>query len=285
MSMLELVKEAKIHSLLPANSKKRRLEASGVLTHDGHVIIIFDNLTQIARIEASLAPSAANSMLGDDRGRSGHEDIAYNARQERFYVLIEAVQVSEDIYQAELVEYDLDFVPRERRRLPTEFETDNKGFEGLSCIHRDGRDYLLALCEGNSCKGGEVGRRPGNGRIQIFQKAAPGWEHVDELRLPESVQFTDYSSLDIKDGRVAVLSQTSAMVWLGALDPVAWRFADEGVMYHLPRGAPGKTPYCTPEGITWIAPDRLAVVSDRRKKGSSKRCQTTDESLHVFRVV
>ncbi len=285
MSMLELVMETKIHSLLPATSKKRRLEASGVLTHDGHAIIIFDNLTQIARIEASFTPGVASSWLGDDCGRSGHEDITYNARQERFYVLIEAVQVNEDIYQAEIVEYDLDFVPRERRRLPTEFETDNKGFEGLSCIHRDGRDYLLALCEGNFCKGGEVGRRPGNGRIQIFQKAAPGWEHVDELKLPESVQFIDYSSLDIEEDRVAVLSQASAAVWIGTLDPGEWRFTGAGAVYHLPRGASGKSPYCTPEGIAWIGPDRLAVVSDRRKNGAPKRCRTTDESLHVFRVV
>ena len=43
------------------------------------------------------------------------------------------------------------------------FEKRNTGFEGLSAVRRKGRDYLLALCEGNRCRAGRRERNPAAG--------------------------------------------------------------------------------------------------------------------------
>jgi len=284
MRTLELIRESKLHALLPGQSKASHLEASGVVAQDSHFIIIFDNLGQVARIAASCLPSDGNAWLGERDGATGHEDLTYSARHQRFYGLIEAVRVTADTYHAEVVEYDHRFVPLERHRLPFAFASDNKGFEGLAVIHRADHDYVLALCEGNRCQGGRAGKQAGHGRIQLFQRVPQGWQHVHTIKLPKAVRFTDYASLDIRDGQVAVLSQQSAQVWLGTLDLTAWAFVDAGRVWPLPRDAQGETTYCHAEGVSWLAPDQLVVVSDKRKTGAPKRCTATDQSVHLFRI-
>src|SRR5215208_4827841 len=64
MQTLELIREIKLHALLPECSANRRLEASGVVAQDSHFIIIFDNLGQVARVAASCLPSDGNGWLG-----------------------------------------------------------------------------------------------------------------------------------------------------------------------------------------------------------------------------
>jgi hypothetical protein len=284
MQTLELIRETKLHALLPESRADSRLEASGVIAQDGHFIIIFDNLGQVARIATSCFPSDGNRWLGEQVAADGHEDITYSARHQRFYGLIEAVRVTADTYHSEVVEYDHSFVPLERHLLPFAFASDNKGFEGLAVIHRADHDYVLALCEGNWCQGGRAGKQEGHGRIQIFQRVTQGWEHVHTIKLPKAVRFTDYSSLDIRDGRVAVLSQQSSQLWLGTLDLNNWEFVDAGRVWHLPRGAQGETTYCHAEGVSWMASDQLVVVSDKRKRGEPKRCTAKDQSVHLFRI-
>jgi hypothetical protein len=168
--------------------------------------------------------------------------------------------------------------------LPTDFTSDSKGFEGLTHVERNGQGYLLALCEGNRCKGGRAGRKPGGGRIHVFQRHADGWVHVAELRLPRTTAFADYASFDIQDGRVALLSQESSAVWVGTLDAADWTFVDAGVVHQLPRGVGGRVEYCNAEGVAWLAPNQIAVVSDKRKNDQPKRCLKKDQSLHVFQI-
>jgi len=284
MQTLELIRESKLHALIPECSANRRLEASGVVAQDSHFIIIFDNLGQVARVAASCLPSDGNGWLGERDAVAGLEDLTYCARHQRFYGLIEAVRVTADTYHAELVEYDHQFVPLERHRLPFAFASDNKGFEGLTVIHRAGHDYVLALCEGNRCQGGLAGKQKGHGRIQVFQRVTQGWQHVHTIKLPKVVRFTDYASLDIRDGQVAVLSQQSSQVWLGTLDPANWEFVDAGMVWDLPRDAKGETTYCHAEGISWMAFDQFVVVSDKRKRGTPKRCTAKDQSVHMFQM-
>jgi hypothetical protein len=284
MQSLELIRESKLHALLPGEHKTGKLEASGVVAQAGHFLIVFDNLGQVARITASCLPSHGNTWLGKGDGATGHEDLAYSARNQRFYGLIEAVRDTAETYHAEVVEYDDRFVPLARRRLPFAFASDNKGFEGLAVIHRPDHDYLLALCEGNRCQGGRAGKEAGHGRIQLFQRVPHGWEHMHTIKLPKAVRFTDYASLDIRDGQVAVLSQQSAQVWLGILDLNTWEFVDAGRAWHLPPDARGETTYCHAEGVSWLAPDQFVVVSDKRKKGAPKRCTATDQSVHLFGI-
>lgn len=284
MSMLELVRETKLHTLLPWSDPDDPLEASGVIVQDGRFIIIFDNLAQAASITTSCTFTDENRWLGERDGAIGQEDITYNAVRHCFYGLIEAVHDKADVHYAEVVEYDHHLMPLARKRLPFAFTSDNKGFEGLAIVHRGDDEYLLALCEGNRCKGGEEGKRKGHGRIQIFQRIAQEWEHVDTIKLPTTVRFTDYASLDISGNRVAILSQQSARLWIGVLDPVTWTFIDDGAIWRLPRGAQGKPLYCHAEGVTWLTPDHIAVVSDKAKKGDPERCLAQDQSVHVFRL-
>jgi hypothetical protein len=282
MNRVELVQEAKIHRLLPDCDEDRRLEASGVTVRGEELIVIFDNESRLARIDRSLAFSAQNGWLGREDDSTGVEDVAYDARRERFYLLIEALPAGGETYQAAIVEYDVNLKRLECNRLPYDFASDNKGFEGLVWLERDGDEFVLALCEGNRCKGGREGREPGNGWIQVFRRVARGWEYVDRLTIPATAQFADYASIAVRDGCVAVLSQESSLLWLGTLADAGWAFVDEGAIFALPRDAEGEVIHCNAEGVAWLASGRVAVVSDRRKKDGPKRCAKKDQSITIF---
>src|SRR5579872_4890931 len=210
MRQLELVREAKILDILEG-SPNPRLEASGVLAKDGLFYVIFDNLPHIARIGPALARAAGdNHMIVQDKGhRRGFEDIAYDPRSGRFYVLIESLRRGRAKFMAAVQEYDADFRYIGSSWLNFPLDRPNKGLEGLTCVHRDGQTYLLGLCEGNRCKGGAEGRIPGGGRIQVFRRGPRDWDRVDKIRLPETVLFEDYSGITVTDDRIAVVSQVS----------------------------------------------------------------------------
>lgn len=282
---LELLEEAKIFEVL-GDATDLRLEASGVLAKDGFFYVIFDNLAHIGCIGGGLSRAAKeNHLIRQDRGRSaGYEDIAYDRFSNRFYLLIEALPHSRG-FMAQVDEYDerLRYVSSAWLDFP--LDRPNKGLEGLDCIHRAEQTYLLGLCEGNRCKGGAAGRRPGGGRIQIFSKGHQRWDHVGTIRLPEALWFEDYSSLTVAGDRVAVVSQASSALWVGRFSPSSWEVADEGSIYRFPWDDRGKAVYCNIEGVTWVAPDRVVVVSDRAKAGAQgKRCRAKDQSIHVFTI-
>src|SRR4029079_14119108 len=91
------------------------------------------------------------------------------------------------------------------------FESGNKGCEAITYARRGDKDYLLALCEGNYCRGGGKGRTPGGGRIQVFEKSKKAWRHCYGIRLPACLPFVDYSGMSIDDSRVAIVSQETSM--------------------------------------------------------------------------
>jgi uncharacterized protein YjiK len=283
MQTVQVLWESKVGALLP-EAVSHRLEASGVLFHEDHFVLIFDNMDHVARIAASLTPGQASHLVLEKTPPSGHEDIAYNPQDDRFYVLIEAIPVDSGGFCSAVAEYDRDFVLQTHYPLPFGFAGDNKGFEGLAYVRHDDQDYLLALCEGNRCRGGAAGRKHGKGRIQRFRRDSEGWTHQGSIKLPPTARFTDYSSLAIRDDRVAVLSQESAQIWLGTLDLTTWRFVDNGSVWELPRDERGRTRYCNAEGVAWIAPDLLVIVSDKRKSVDSRRCVHKDQSIHIVRL-
>ena len=110
MQQLELVREAKIFDILEG-SLDPRLEASGVLAKDGLFYVIFDNLPHIACIGPELSRAAAdNHVIMQEKGhRRGFEDIAYDPRTGRFYVLIESLPRGRAKFMAAVQEYDADF--------------------------------------------------------------------------------------------------------------------------------------------------------------------------------
>jgi hypothetical protein len=282
---LELREEAKIFEVL-GDATDLRLEASGVLAKDGVFYVIFDNLAHIGRIDGDLSRAAKeNHLIRQDQGRGvGYEDIAYDRFSNHFYLMIEALPHSRG-FMAQVEEYDEHFRYVSSAWLDFPLDRPNKGLEGLTCIHRAEQTYLLGLCEGNRCKGGAAGRRPGGGRIQIFSKGQQCWDHMGTIRLPEALWFEDYSSLTVAGDHVAVVSQASSALWVGRFSPSSWEVAGEGSIYRFPGDKRGETVYCNVEGVSWVAPDQVVVVSDRAKAGAqSKRCRAKDQSIHVFTI-
>jgi hypothetical protein len=281
---LELVREAKVSDILdgtPDSKPEARLEASGVLAKDGLFYVIFDNLPHIACIDPDLSRA---SMIMQQRGHSdGFEDIAYDPWSGRFYVLIESLRRGRRGFMAAVQEYDADFRYAGRAWLGFPFDQPNKGLEGLACVHRDGQSYLLGLCEGNKCRGGKEGRVPGGGRIQVFRRGRRQWDRVATIRLPETVLFEDYSGVAVAGDRIAVVSQASSALWLGRLAPDAWRVTGAGTSYAFPVGVGGVV-YGTVEGVSWVAPDQVVVVSDKAKPEQDHRCRAKDQSIHIFRI-
>jgi hypothetical protein len=283
---LELVREHKIYELLSGGSADDRLEASGVCVRDGCFYVIFDNSPHIARLDGSLAVGSPVNTLLRQRGESaGFEDVTYHERARRFLIIIESLIHRTGVYKPNIEEYDDDFRYLENNWVDFALEGENKGMEGLAYVHRDGQDYVLGLCEGNKCKGGKQGRKPGGGRIQIFQKGSDQWDHKGTIKLPKAVRFVDYASLDVDGNRIAVVSQITSALWIGAFREDGWGFCDDGVMYPFPRNEAGETIYCTIEGVSWITPRQIVVVSDKSKPGKqSELCRGKDQSIHIFDI-
>jgi hypothetical protein len=150
-------------------------------------------------------------------------------------------------------------------------------------VRRGEQTYLLGLCEGNRCRGGAEGRVPGGGRVHVFRRGHRQWERVGKIRLPETVRFEDYSGLAVAGERIAVISQKSSALWVGKLAPADWQVRGPGTCYVLPRGADGGIMYGTAEGVSWVAPDLLVMVSDKAKPGEPL-CRDKDQSIHIFRI-
>jgi hypothetical protein len=280
---LRLRREARMGDLLPADAPDR-LEASGVLAADGRFYVVCDNLPAVAMIDRDLDRVDGNSLIRTPHGGQGYEDIARDPVTGHLYLLIEAMRRG-DTYMARVEEYD------ERWRLVADgwleapLPSSNKGIEGLECVWRDGTTYLLGVCEGNRNRDGRAGRRPGGGRLLVFRRGARNWQHDATVELPESLEFADYSGMSIAGERIAVISQESSALWSGALAHRAWAVTGPGRTYLFPRDANGNITYCTPEGVCWLGPDEVVVVSDRAKERSqARRCQDKDQSLHIFAI-
>lgn len=283
---LELVSERKIHDLLPSDHGTNRWEASDVLAWDGYYFVVFDDRSEIGRFSDNLQRNDTNGLFGIAHPSFGYEGITFNAVKQRFYLLVEARKQPSGYYQAMIVEYDHDFKYIKERPVDFTFESDNKGFEAAVHVRRDEKDYLLALCEGNKCKCGEKGRKPGGGRVQVFEKKRKRWRHSDTIALPKSVAFADYSGMSTDNGRVAIVSQVNSMLWVGQFDEAGWAWRDAGRLYAFPRSDDGTLRYGNIEGVSWITPTRIVTVSDRRKKKNQpdKGLSEKDQSLHIFDI-
>ena len=180
MEQLLLLQETKISEML-GGQVDPRLEASGVLAKDSVFYVIFDKLADIACLDRRLSPeSSENRLIRQKHGRHrGFEDIAYDPWSQRYYILIESVPGRSGLFMAKVQEYDQNLHYQSDAWLDFTLQRPNKGLEGLTCIHRDGETLLLGLCEGNKCKAGAEGRKPGGGRIQVFRRGQKHWDRVN----------------------------------------------------------------------------------------------------------
>ena len=286
MTFLELVQEARIRDLLEGAGEKR-YEASGVYLKDGYLHVIFDDTPRLLRIRPDWLHAGEEPDLLDLRETgAGYEDITYQSSTDRWLCLIEAAETESGVYLPCIDEFDRSFAFMKRHWLPFPLEAGNKGFEGLSTLRCAGNEYLLGLCEGNDCKSGSAGARPGKGRIQVFKRESDTWEHRGTIRLPKSVRYEDYVSLDVRNGYLTVISQVSSAMWVGRLraHPAGLEdmFEDDGRSFLFPRDEKGRIMYCNLEGVTWLGNDRLVVVSDKREARSARTlCQERTIDPHL----
>lgn len=280
---LTVVKERKLTELIAPPKGSSVLEASGVFAKDGHFYVIFDNIRRVARIDRSLAPGPGlHRWFGTRREGEGYEDIAYSAQLKRFYLLIEAEKHHDGTFKSLIDECDEHGKVRGRRWVNVPFEMRNTGFEGLAAVRWKGKDYLLALCEGNRCRAGKRGRKGGGGRIHVLVRKAGLWESVARIKLPKSVDFEDYAAVALRGDRIAVVSQMTSRLWIGRLRRDSWTIAGRGRIYDLPRSKKGKIRYCTVEGLCWLSNTTFVAVSDLVKRYHSNRCHKRDQSIHIF---
>lgn len=284
LDKVRIIRDIKLALLLPPTEPRmRRMEASGVFARGRFFYVACDNMTAIGKVPRDLKSPGAWRPTG---GRGpGYEDVTFSRRTQRFYLLVESERRARGDFTSVVEECDVHLRYRERHALEYAFEHRNKGFEGLACVVRDGHEHLLAICEGNKCLGGRRGRKPGGGRIRVFRKIRSRWRRVGRIKLPKSLPFEDYAALAIRGDRIAVVSQASALLWVGRLRRRAWKVVDDGVTYDLPRNGSGQPKYCNVEGLSWLSATRLVAVSDRMKRGDQPgRCAATDESIHIFEL-
>ncbi len=282
---LKLVCESKLCDLVPCDPPTKRWEASGVLVKDRQYFVVFDDRTEIARVSDDLQPNSTNGLFGMAHAVCGYEGITYNAAKRRYYLLVESHEQKGGDYRALIVEYDDAFRFLKQRPVDFIFKSSNKGFEAVAHVRRDNMDYILALCEGNECQGGDKGRKPGGGRVQLFEKRKNHWSHSRTIALPDTLPFVDYSGMSINDGCVAIVSQENSMLWVGRFDEAGWTWHDAGRLYAFPRSDDGAVRYGNIEGVAWITRTRVVTVSDRRKKKHQpKGLSEKDQSIHIFDI-
>jgi hypothetical protein len=283
---VKLVAERKVRKLLP-KEEIGRAEASGVLAFDGRVLVIFDNTTRIGIIDRDLRRTRDNRVIRPKPERAveyaakGYEDIARDPETGRLYLLVESVQRDEELLPRVEV-LDADFNRHSQAFLDFPIEAENKGMEGLTLANRDGQPTLVALCEGNRCRGGDEGRRPGGGRLQLFRPGVETCDHLGTIELPAHLWFEDYSSIAARGDQIVVLSQQASALWVGSFRSGSWEIVDQGVCYDLPRDEEGRIQYGNAEGVSWLDDNQLVVVSDRANDDSEPRWQNKDRSVHIF---
>jgi hypothetical protein len=283
--VLTLVAERTLRELIPPPKDSNVLEASGVVAKGAYYFVVFDNIRRIARLHRSLEPgSKKHEWFGRTREGDGYEDIAYSRNTRRFYLLIEAEKHPDGTYKSLIDECDEDAGYKKRRWVDFAFEKRNTGMEGLSAVRVKGQDYLLALCEGNGCRGGRKGKKPGRGRIHVLRRVGRVWKSLTTIALPPGVKFADYSAVAVRGNKIAVISQQTSRLWIGTLRVPDWKIAGRGTTYDFPRTKKGKRKYCTLEGLCWLDARNFVLVSDLSKGDYSKRCRKHDQSIHVFRL-
>ena len=275
--------EKKISQLLERQSEKERHEASGVLFLNNEIFVVFDNSSTIAKINIDLDKA---KLLGENKKGVGYEGITYGKLNDRFHLIEESLD-HKGALNARVGSANKDFFIESKKWLKYSFQSDNKGFEGITIVTKNDETYVLALCEGNDCDAGEISKTPGAGRIKVFETKGKKWKYIASIRLPSSLHFMDYSGIDINNKRIlAITSQESSAVWTGELDIENWKIVDLGQVYTFPKDKNGNMIYCNIEGVSWIANDRLVVVSDEKpdNDGQREECQEKEQSIHIISI-
>nr|CRH06652.1 protein of unknown function [Candidatus Magnetococcus massalia] len=288
---LILIDEVKLAKLLPPLEGVKKLEASGVAAHGEQLYIVFDNIDQVGRIAHTLRPHPTNGWLELQSAHEGFEGIAVEA-DGRISVVVEQDRKK----QAHLLSWLAE--PRLHTDAPIHadgmrrFRVENKGYEGMAIHHHQGEESLFLLCEGNRCMD-DGGEPQGVIHRYIRNERQGPWRFGETLSLKGLADFKDYSGLAIDDqGRIAVVSQKDAKVWIGQL--LADGQIESRGIYTIDESRFGegagqgrrlcgnkrakKRVYKRIEGVSWLGRERLVMVSDKEKKS----CKS--QAVHLFRI-
>lgn len=285
-------KEMKFKNLFSEADAAHKFEGSGVFVKDQYFYVVFDNTTVIGKIHEDLTPAGSlHQLIGTWGEKSNYEGItSKEGEKSPFYAVVESVEYEKDSYRPELAEFDYQLNLLKKKPINFLLAKKNKGIEGITHIKRSGQDYLLALCEGNYCTSDKE-KTKGNGRIQVIKEKEDFWEKIAEIKIPPFVDFLDYSDIDIENNRVIIVSQSSSALWIGELLLDEWKFADNGKKYYFPhgnkKGEIGKGPetiYCNIEGVSWISPRQVVVVSDKAGSDQDKWCAYKEQMIHIFDI-
>lgn len=272
---IELIREEKLHRLLPQLDDKQRLEASGVLLIDSKTAaIVFDNLHRIALVDLSLESVPTNRfelMPGLDEGFEG---IAIDRASDRLFTVVESLIENDGIVRGFVMEGKLGARTTTWHRMPTVFESTSKGYEGILFEERNGVEHIHLLAEAPDAD-------DGRGRLHTFARNEDGsFRRAGEVVLPRSARFDDFAGVAWEGGHMTVVSQASRRLWTAPVEHLPnGEIADEGTVYEFPEKTYGNV-----EGVAWVGPQTLVVVSDRAKKNQDEDDREKDQSIHIFRI-
>jgi hypothetical protein len=303
MQRLQLINESKVTGCIPAVNNSGSFESSGVIVHNGHLIVNFDNLQDVAVIKNDLSNcgtgGTGNLTWGTgnltalphhpDSG-SGYEAIT-RLHDGTFILVQETAKLAKKDYRARAHHYsDLLAASKPVRmgvaNLSYKFKNSNKGVEGAATVYHkpSGNTFLFALCEGNDCKhGSDDGKVPGKGTVLVYWQRGIKWTYNDKIKLPPDLPFVDFSGMDARidpnglGWQVAVVSQTTSGLWIGNVMAEAdstkpsglnWGVYQSSAVYSFPRSSSDQLQYCNVEGVSFI-PQSIVSTS------------TTSNSSHV----
>ena len=285
---MTLVSEHKLADFISPPKGSGVLEASGVVAKGAHYYVIFDNIRRVARIHRGLKPgSKAHGWFGRARDGEGYEDITFSPRTRRFYLLIEAEKHPDGTYKALIDECDEAAQFKKRRWVDFPFEKRNTGFEGLAAVRVGGHDYLLALCEGNRCRAGRKGRKPGGGRIHVLQRKGTLWQPVARIKLPRSVKFMDYSATRAaRHAHCGRLANERALVDWDASSRATGRSRGPAgyTTFRSGKGKAASRSTARSKGCGGCRIGRSSWCSDLSKAHYPGICHKTDQSIFVFKT-
>jgi hypothetical protein len=272
--------ESKISDLLNKDYPKEKVEASGIYLVNDYYYIIFDNSALVAKIHASLKDKSKNSLLGSNLQKSNFEGITYDPVDKKF-LIVEELTMMRKGPKAMVHEFEEFKGFTGKWVVDLKMESSKNGMEGITYFQESGEEYLAILCEKAKCSK--------KGNLLILKKQKSIWiEHgVISFKVKG---MKDYSDIDIRDGRVAIVSQKSSKLWISSFKIQDMQFA-EGKLYTFPLvNQEGKfekgteTAYCAVEGVTWIDKQKLAFVSDVLKSKNQDSCSHKNGMLHIFAI-
>ena len=297
---LKLVRQLPVPALFTDLKDTMKWEASGTTILNGNqVFMIFDSLDYIGYTNIFLEYRSPDNMLigRASVGESQFEAIMYSGDTKTFLLVREAVPDDEkaktfvpSVVEARVGTEAYDVL--EECAVDYKFDSDNKGFEGGAYFAIGGERFLLGLCEGNHCQGGARGQDIGNGMAVLtkYVRDKEGkclWSFVKELSLPKDADFVDYADITVyyddfrsgDVGTVAVVSQESSAIWVGALDIGKWEFLGPGQTMHFPRSETCEIVFCNIEGISFVDRYQIVATSDRSKATQDYKCVGNDQVL------